>query len=1444
MAKRIVLVQPDSPVLEHASTKVIAKYPSGEVLAQTTAPAAEASVNEVSAEAPHGLSLGDRVSEEALAEARRAPLPEAAQAMLAYVEFAGPVLPEWLAKLREIGIQPRRFQPKSSFLCRGTGGDFAKAKRLPFVVSVTPLTDELKPMPRIPEAGRRDVWVVFDGSVDPGEARRQLGQIDGVELEAAGSDVTPDQVRVPARIVGGAVTDIRRLEFVLGIEDRVAARPEDEVAGLIIAGEYDKEGKPHGSYLKWLENHGINGRGVTIGIVDNGVDELHEAFAGRITTCDNGRDWHGTFVAGHAAGNYLTERDFNGFIYGVGMAPGAGLISQDNSDAASESCRETVRTADPGGTKGSIQNNSWGRGGETAQMDYGSEEASYDRLVRNADSSSGSAVPLTICFSAGNSGALGLTRPKTAKNIIVTGNSESMRPDVAGSEGDNIDHLYTGSGASSHGNCGDGRVRPHIVAPGEWTAAANFGSTPGHAEYISPKLTWGGGTSGASPKTAGACALLTQWWRNHNSTDPSPALLRAMVVNGAEDMGFGGPIPNKFQGWGRLNLNNVISADVHHVFVDQSTLLKNRGEERRWRLKVSDASKPVRVTLAWTDPPGAPGTGTPTVPAIVNFLGLRVGVGADSYHGNNFSGGVSRPGPLPDPAKEGWDNVQNVYLRAGVAERLEVVVRAINITTDCLDPAGTTPQQDFALVITNAFVDTGSTPVDMFVVVDDTSAGSSSGVHDHQDSDDDDAWWDDVDDSSDTNERPLLRHGDRGEDVRDVQSRLKEAGYLDGPIDGIFGSGTRSAVIAFQRDKGLDADGVVGNQTWAALLQGDGRADEPDDPPNPTGTTPRPTLHEGDRGDDVRHLQRLLINAGYLSGSIDGMFGSGTRAAVSAFQRDQGLDADGIVGPRTWAALEVGGQVERADDRSPSWHDDGDGWWGETERRSESPTPAAEADRVARSLIDGASLGSDDISLVDHAALARPEAEAGGSAITVPMPEATSSESQGAQPAISSTSLRVTLERLMKRWSAWGEKADADARSRVAVIVVGAATRIGRGDLCSLRRLALFGALYIVSSDEGFLATLAQRLHVRKGVFFRVAPTGRLEEVARSVAAEATGAQGLMLRIESRQYGDRVETRAGFHLTDADRRAVLEVRPAGDVHFAVGRPGSEPVPLVADRLPPGVSMQRFANAVRIELRRAEADAPWGGAWLLHLRTPGSAASHIAGWVWSDLELRADLDTGAVMEAGGGGGGDTLTLSAPGGASLRKARASLQRGASVGAGTESGRPIEVAARRSPFDRPALRNGGPDPEISIGEEPLQPTLSLRVPIARADGPLVTVMTIDVAGETADGQRFDRTIVGQLLTLVSRQRWRRRHRAVRVERLVAARIVRARFDVQGSVTDLVLAGADGRRRAVRVTDPGLAATLAKNRHDRLRFALRGDEITRVVRVFPAHAGNGGER
>jgi len=133
----------------------------------------------------------------------------------------------------------------------------------------------------------------------------------------------------------------------------------------------------------------------------------------------------------------------------------------------------------------------------------------------------------------------------------------------------------------------------------------------------------------------------------------------------------------------------------------------------------------------------------------------------------------------------------------------------------------------------------------------------------------------------------VVRLNLNGNFVYILQYLLNQYGYnLD--VDGRFGGRTQNAVLEFQRDNGLTADGIVGRNTWNALLN-----------LNPSAYT----LRRGSKNSAVLFLQKLLLSYLYTIASLDGVFGPETERAVRAFQTENGLVTDGIVGRNTWNAL-------------------------------------------------------------------------------------------------------------------------------------------------------------------------------------------------------------------------------------------------------------------------------------------------------------------------------------------------------------------------------------------------------------------------------------------------------------------------------------------------------------------------------------------------------------
>lgn len=178
-------------------------------------------------------------------------------------------------------------------------------------------------------------------------------------------------------------------------------------------------------------------------------------------------------------------------------------------------------------------------------------------------------------------------------------------------------------------------------------------------------------------------------------------------------------------------------------------------------------------------------------------------------------------------------------------------------------------------------------------------------------------------------EGKLFRLGDRGDSIKEIQKLLIETGYYFDEKDGIFGPLTEKAVINYQKNHGLMIDGIVGQETYKHLSgvsvsvtneieESDSNSDAQiyaaetniEDIPDPVIATSIDSvekndintvdlLQNGDRGQAVKDLQKLLKNKGYYNSSLDGIFGPRTEAAVRNYQINNQLAVDGIAGPQT-----------------------------------------------------------------------------------------------------------------------------------------------------------------------------------------------------------------------------------------------------------------------------------------------------------------------------------------------------------------------------------------------------------------------------------------------------------------------------------------------------------------------------------------------------------------
>jgi len=152
-----------------------------------------------------------------------------------------------------------------------------------------------------------------------------------------------------------------------------------------------------------------------------------------------------------------------------------------------------------------------------------------------------------------------------------------------------------------------------------------------------------------------------------------------------------------------------------------------------------------------------------------------------------------------------------------------------------------------------------------------------------------------------------LQYGDKGEPVKQLQTRLQTLGYYTGDITGTFNGATRTALKAFQKKMGITNDGIATTDVqtilYSAAAVSSGETVTPTPVVTATIAPPSGTVRMGDTGEDVERVQEQLKALGYYTGEIDGEFGSGTYQAVLAFQKSSSLTEDGICGSSTISAL-------------------------------------------------------------------------------------------------------------------------------------------------------------------------------------------------------------------------------------------------------------------------------------------------------------------------------------------------------------------------------------------------------------------------------------------------------------------------------------------------------------------------------------------------------------
>lgn len=631
------------------------------------------------------------------------------------VQFKGPVRAAWLRKLRASGVEVVQPLHPFSYVIWARAAPAGAVASLPDVRWSGLMRSEWKVPPgqRFSQPGARPTMALASAHVDENLLRGELRSFGHVHA------ITP--LNRHYRIVH---LDVDRRDYSLIAEIPgiytvqhipPEAAPRGEMSQQSVVGAIDGSGAVLPGYATWLNDTGYDGSGITIGVVDGRVRTTHQDLADRIEPCTgtNGScasassDNHGTHVAGAIAGTGATGALLNGFLRGQGVAPGAGIVSQlwepffDPSGPGSMVPDGMLSIYQDAATSGAIlTNNSWGPTGSPQGYDIPTQQ--IDFISRDADPDTLGNQPILAVWSIMNGGgdAAGacapssLGSPDEAKNLFAVGSTRLQNTD-----GTQHPDVFSISANSAHGPACDGRRVPHIVAPGCYTDSTTSSGDSTHSAGFC-------GTSMASPVVSGAIAVWAQKYLAQTGANPSPALIKAVFTAAARNLegetnadgGVMGHRPDRFQGYGRIDLETVMNHGLEVFTHDQGAVFDTVGQV--WSLPVDavDPSEPIRIVLAWTDAPGH-GLGGST-PAWVNNLDLSVDAGGGTYYGNVIgSDGWSEPGGTAD----GMNNLEGIFLSpAQHGGAVAISVTAADLAGDALspyDPAD--PSQDFALACYN-----------------------------------------------------------------------------------------------------------------------------------------------------------------------------------------------------------------------------------------------------------------------------------------------------------------------------------------------------------------------------------------------------------------------------------------------------------------------------------------------------------------------------------------------------------------------------------------------------------------------------------------------------------------------------------------------------------------------------------------------------------------------
>lgn len=592
------------------------------------------------------------------------------------LQLEGPLTSERISTLQQAGIRLGDYLPANSYIIHLSAGYdiVTRLAQVDFVRWVGPFEKTWK---LDPEIGQRQVQ-------SPG--RMALAAANRLQLVVAlfaGEDLAQGVNSILA-IPGTVLVDAEQSGEMVLVELTIAKTDYPKLADIPAVQWVEESGEAikRNNTNRWILqsnvtnstpvwNHGIHGEGQIGGHIDGAVKTSHCSFsmdAGKVVAFfgSTGSDSHGTHTAGTFLGDELPA-DGLGFR---GMAYKAKLVFTNlDTQITSSNLNTKFQQAHNSGAR--VHSNSWGDDDTT----------SYNAWARDIDVFTYANEDDLVCFAVTNLNAA-IKNPENAKNCLAVS-------------------ACTDNPATSHCSGGraftnDTRRKPEVMAPGCSTVSCQSSTS---CSFTGSGFT---GTSMACPAVAGSAILARQYYMDGfyptgtavpaNSFTPSGALVKATIINSGVDLTGITGFPSDQEGWGRVLLDNALyfSGDASNLIVladIRNVSGLTTGQNLSYNISVTGNSRPLKVTLVWTEKEGA----LNATQAFINNLNLEVtSPSSVLYRGNVFTSGQSSSGGTADAR----NNVEQVLLTTPTVGDYTVTVTAPTVNT-------ATPQ-GFALVVTGA----------------------------------------------------------------------------------------------------------------------------------------------------------------------------------------------------------------------------------------------------------------------------------------------------------------------------------------------------------------------------------------------------------------------------------------------------------------------------------------------------------------------------------------------------------------------------------------------------------------------------------------------------------------------------------------------------------------------------------------------------------------------